>query len=196
MNLLLGLLGGGLVGLAVLDGSATSRGTSSVGRGRGEADVLLRLNANNERGNVDHLLSDGDVSLADEDTSVVDGLGHSALEDLSLETALKEILIGQRQDEIQLVLVLREDTDALETTEKGSSLEDTTGIVGIQGQEGTGSLASLGEGKMDTPQLRLVLQSELSDEAELVIETLLLVGTTRSVGGLAVLLQGRGGRHL
>ena len=148
--------------------------------------MLLRVDANNERGDSDHLLTNSDVSLADEDTSVVDGLGHTALEDLSLETALKKVAISQGEDKIELVLLLRKDTDALETTEKGTSLEDAAGIVSLKGQEGTSSLASLGEGQVHTPQLRLVLQAELSDQAKLLLEALLLIRTTGSVRSTAI----------
>ena len=38
---------------------------------------LLGVQSDNERGNVDHLLSDTDVPLPDEDTGVVDGLGET-----------------------------------------------------------------------------------------------------------------------
>jgi hypothetical protein len=37
------------------------------------------------------LLANTDVSLTDEDTSVVDGFGETRLEDLGLETSLHEI---------------------------------------------------------------------------------------------------------
>ena len=189
MSLLLAFLLSGGIRLAVLEASETTSLAAAVGRGGGIADVLLGLDTNDERGNSDHLLSNGDVALADEDTGVVDRLCHTTLVDLGLEAALEQITISQRQDKIELVLVLREDTNALETTEKGTSLEDTTRVVGVEGEKGTGSLASLGKDKMHTPQLRLVLQAELSDQTELLLETLLLVRTTGSVRGAAVCIS-------
>ena len=66
-----------------------SGGREECDEGRGEIgcyakkldstiDSLLRVQSDNERGNIDDLLADGDVSLADEDTGVVDGLGETA----------------------------------------------------------------------------------------------------------------------
>jgi len=49
-----------------------------------------------------NLLSDADVSLSDEDTGVVDGLGESELEDLGLESSLEEILDLEGEDVIKL----------------------------------------------------------------------------------------------
>jgi len=46
--------------------------------------MLLRVQANDEGGNVDDLLADSDVSLADENTGVVDGLGEPELVDTGL----------------------------------------------------------------------------------------------------------------
>ena len=53
-----------------------------------------------------NLLSDTDVSLSDEDSGVVDGLGESELEGLGLESSLKEILDLEGKDEIELELEL------------------------------------------------------------------------------------------
>ena len=44
--------------------------------------MLLRLESDDEGRDVDHLFPDSDVSLTDENTSVMDGLGQSQLEDL------------------------------------------------------------------------------------------------------------------
>jgi hypothetical protein len=46
--------------------------------------VLLRVEADNERRNVDDLLADADVALTDQDTGVVNGLGETELVDLGL----------------------------------------------------------------------------------------------------------------
>ena len=55
------------------------------------------------------------MPLPDEDTSVVNGLGQAALEDLGLETALQEVLDLEGQDVIETHARLVEDTDANET---------------------------------------------------------------------------------
>lgn len=53
--------------------------------------MLLRVQSNNEGWDIDDLLSNSDMSLVDQDSSVVDGLGKTGLEDLSLESSLEEI---------------------------------------------------------------------------------------------------------
>ena len=47
-------------------------------------DVLLRGHSDDELWDVDHLLADSNVSLSDEDTSVMDGGGQLALNDEGL----------------------------------------------------------------------------------------------------------------
>ena len=49
-----------------------------------------------------NLLSEADVSLSDKDSGVVDGLGESELEDLRLESSLKEVLDLETKDVIKL----------------------------------------------------------------------------------------------
>ena len=55
---------------------------TSEGRLEAEVNVLLRLESDDEGRDVDHLFPDSDVSLTDENSSVMDGLGQSQLEDL------------------------------------------------------------------------------------------------------------------
>ena len=55
----------------------TTRSSTTVRRVQGVVDVLLRVETNDEGWDVDDLLADSDVSLTDEDTGVVDGLGES-----------------------------------------------------------------------------------------------------------------------
>lgn len=63
--------------------------------------MLLRVEANHEAGDVDDLLADADVPLVDEDTGVVDRLGEARLEDLGLETTLKEVLELEGKDVVE-----------------------------------------------------------------------------------------------
>ncbi len=76
-----------------------------------------------------------DVSLADEDTSVVDRLGEAELVDASLETALKEVLDLEGKDVIELHAGLVEDTDTNETANKSVTLEETLGVLLVHGEE-------------------------------------------------------------
>jgi hypothetical protein len=128
----------GLGGLGLL--SANTAGTTATeGRGQGEVDVLLGVEADDERGDVDDLLADTDVTLADEDTSVVDGLGETELVDAGLETALQEILDLQGQDVIELHAGLVKDTDTDQTANEGVSFEETLGVLLVHGEELTAS---------------------------------------------------------
>jgi nucleoside-triphosphatase THEP1 len=90
--------------------------------------VLLRVETDDEGWDVDDLLADAiaksvhiiryssrndipDVALADEDTSVVDGLGETELVDTGLEAALQEVLDLEGEHVIKLHAGLVEHTD-------------------------------------------------------------------------------------
>ena len=102
--------------------------------------------------------------LADEHASMVDRLGESELEDLSLETSLKEIVDVETEHVIELHFVLGQDTNTNQATEESISFEKTLGILILQGKELTGSLTDLSQGVLDAPDLTLVLQTEFSDD--------------------------------
>ena len=121
--------GGGLLA-ANTAGAATTEG-----RGEGEVDVLLGVEADHERGDVDDLLADADVALLDQDTGVVDGLGEAELVHAGLETALQEVLDLEGQDVIELHAGLIEHTDADETANQGVTLEQTLGVLLIESEQ-------------------------------------------------------------
>jgi len=104
--------------------------------------VLLRVQTNNERRNVDNLLSDTDVALADKNTGVVNRLCETELVDTSLEAALEEILDLQGQHVIETHAALVEDTDTDETADEGVSFEETLGILFVEGEKLTGDGSS------------------------------------------------------
>ena len=97
--------------------------------------MLLRVETDDERGDVDDLLADADVALADQDTGVVDGLGETELVDASLEAALQEILDLQGQDVIELHAGLVEDTNTHETANEGIAFEETLGVLLVEGKQ-------------------------------------------------------------
>ena len=97
--------------------------------------MLLGVETDHVGGDVDDLLSDADVTLADEDTGVVDGLGETELVDTGLETALQEILNLQSQDVIELHAGLVEHTDTDETANEGISFEETLGVLLVEGKK-------------------------------------------------------------
>ena len=55
--------------------------------------MLLRLQPDDERGDVDHLFPHSDVSLTDENSSVMNGLGQAELEDLKIK---EDLFISRR----------------------------------------------------------------------------------------------------
>ena len=75
------------------------------------------------------------VTLADEDTSVVDGFGETELVDTGLETALQEILDLQGQYVIELHAGLVEHTDTDKTSNKGIAFEETLGVLLVEGKK-------------------------------------------------------------
>eukprot|EP01084_Bolivina_argentea_P253263 425353_1 len=173
----LGLALGGLR-LDTLD--ATDAALAERG-GISERDVALGAGADDEGGDRDDLLGDGDVALLDEDAGVVDGLGETDLEADGLEAALQNVGDGQGKHVIELVLVGVEEAEVVAAAEKGGTLELATGVVLGQGQEETGGTTHLGEDDVDTPDLTLAAEAVLSAQAELAVETLRLERTT---GGL------------
>ena len=113
----------------------TTRTSTTEGRAEGEVDVLLRVQTDNERGDVDDLLANTDVTLTDQDTSVVDGLGETELVDASLQTTLQEILNFQGQHVIELHAGFVEDTDTDETANEGVTFEEALGILFVEGEQ-------------------------------------------------------------
>jgi hypothetical protein len=141
-----------LGGLGLLPPDAT-RATSTEWRGQGEVNVLLRVETDNEGGNVDDLLSNTiellarwtqihnhsksipDVSLLNEDTGVVNTLGEAELVDTGLQAALQEIFDLEGKHVIELHARFIEHTDTDETANKGVAFEQALGVFLIECEE-------------------------------------------------------------
>lgn len=104
------------------------------------------------------------MPLPDQDTGVVDGLGQSALEHLSLQPALQEIFDFEGKHVIETHTALVEHTDAHETADKGVTLEETLGVFVIELEELTSSTTNFGEDKGNAPDLALVTETVFSGE--------------------------------
>ena len=126
----------GLSSLGLLSAHATGA-SATEGRGKGEVDVLLGIKTNDERWDVDDLLANTDMSLTDENTGVVDGLGEAELVDAGLETALQEVLNLKGQDVIELHAGLVKDTDTHETANESVTLEETLGVLLVKSKKRT-----------------------------------------------------------
>lgn len=97
--------------------------------------MLLGVETDDEGGNVDDLLPDTDVALADEDTGVMDRLGKTQLVDTSLQASLQEIFNLQGQDVIELHAGLIEHTNTNETANEGIAFEETLGVLLVEGKK-------------------------------------------------------------
>ena len=75
------------------------------------------------------------VTLLDQDTGVVDGLGQTELVDASLETTLQEILNLQGQHVIELHAGLIEDTNTDQTANEGIAFEETLGVLLVESKK-------------------------------------------------------------
>ena len=74
--------------------------------------MLLRGNSDDEGWDVNHLLSDGDVSLSDENTGVMDGGSELSLHDEGLKSSLHELGDGKSQDVIESTFGILEETNS------------------------------------------------------------------------------------
>ena len=130
-----------LSGLGLLSSDTTGASTTE-GRGESEVNVLLGIETDDEGWDVDDLLADANVSLADQDTGVMDRLGETQLVDASLETTLQEIFNHQGQHVIELHAGLVEHTDTNQTTNEGIAFEQTLGVLLVEGKKLTGEVVS------------------------------------------------------
>jgi hypothetical protein len=84
------------------------------------------------------------MSLSNENTGMVDTFSQTALEDLSLEASLQEILNFQGKHVIQSHAALIEYTNTNETTNKGIAFKETFGILGFELQQFTSGTTDFG----------------------------------------------------
>lgn len=119
-----------------------------------------------------------DVTLPNENSGMVNRLCHTRLENKCLQTALKEVLNSQCQDIIKLVLTLIQKPVAVHPTEKSLTLKDTAGVLLIEGQKHPSIVTDTAQCILNSPQLPLAMKSILTNEFQLSIQTLLLIGTT------------------
>ena len=180
----------------VVSSRNTTRATTSVGRVLSELDVLLRVHMNHERGRVHQLASHTNVSLTDQNTGVVHRLRQTQLEHLRLQSAVHQLRRAQLQHVVQLLLLLRHQSQTGHTTDDSSTLEDAARVLLVQRQQLTSSLhhqpphkthlADLGKHQLHSPNLTLAAETVLSANAELLVQTLTLVRATRRVEGKTI----------
>jgi hypothetical protein len=108
--------------------SAGSAGLLGLEGGEGsEVDLLLRGGSDEELISVDKIFADFDVSLIDEDSSLMDGFGlESFLVDSGLETLVEELVYSETQDVIELEFLVAEQTVSVHSVEQGSTFEKSS----------------------------------------------------------------------
>ncbi len=79
-------------------------------------------------------------------------------EDLGLEAPIQEVLDFLRKPEIETHAGLVKHADTDETSDKGVTLEEMLGVLGLELQQFTRSTTNLGKDKGNTPNLALVTE--------------------------------------
>jgi hypothetical protein len=102
--------------------------------GGGELDVLLRAHSDQVAGDVHELLADGNVSLSDEHSGVVDGVGELSLGDEGLESSLHDLGEGESQDVIELFLVLLQHSESDHSSDKGITFNIIVNLFNNRGK--------------------------------------------------------------
>merc|ERR1719193_570784 len=164
-----------LLGIHSLD---SARGSAAIRGFEAEVDVLLRVEPDDERGNVDELLAHANVTLADEDASVMDRLGEAKFEDLRLQTAFEEIFDAKTQNVIEFHLRLIQDADSNQTTEESVTFEQSSRVLLLEREQNARRFPDFGEGEFDAPDLAFVTEAEFADELQLLVQSFLLEWTT------------------
>ena len=103
------------------------------------------------------------MPLPDEDTGVMDRLSHTRLEHNGLKPTLKEILNGQRQDVIELVLALIKKTVTVHLTEECLPFEDPLGILLVESQKISSRVTDTAKRVLHSPELTLVTETVLTN---------------------------------
>ena len=117
------------------------------------------------------------MPLPDEDTGVVNGLGHSRLEDEGLQAALEEVLDREGENIIELVLALVKEPMAVHPAKKRLTLKDPTRVLLIEREKLPRGVPDAAQGILHAPKLSLAAEPVLAYELQLSVETLLLVRT-------------------
>ena len=106
------------------------------------------------------------MSVSDDNSGVVNGLSEVALQDNSLKSSFQESVNGETQDVIQFVFRFIQDTHLIKLLHEGATFENSFWVFLIKSKKLSGSLSNLCQGKSDSPDFSLVLQTVFTDELE------------------------------
>jgi hypothetical protein len=135
--------------------------TATEWRGEREVDVLLGVETDDEGWDVDDLLADAarsitlasvfwesdddvyapNVTLTDEDTRMMDGLGETELVDAGLQATLQEVFGLEGEHVIELHAGFVEHTDTDQTANEGIAFEQTLWVLLFEGEKLTVQLS-------------------------------------------------------
>ena len=133
------------------------------------------------------MLANGNVSLSDEHSGVMDGKSNVSLHHEGLETSFHELGDGKTKDVIELALRFVEETETDHTADEGITFKLSSWIVLIHGEQDTGGLSELGEDELGSPDLFFASESVVTDQLEIVDKLLLLEGSSGVLGDLGII---------
>lgn len=137
-------------------------------------DLGSVLEGDEERWDIDHSVVDGDVSVSDSASRVVDGVGELGLEHKGLESSLKELIDVEGKDIIQTILSISVEESELEhSVQQGLSFESSLWIIFFKGQEFSSSLSNSGDSQLNSPNFTFVLESILTTNFDFVLDSFL-----------------------
>ena len=150
-------------------------------------NVLLRRDSNHERWNVDELLSNGNVSLSDQRSGVMDRVSELSGGNKGLKSSSHELVDGETENVIELSLVLLQQSKLDDSSDEGVTFEGSSWVVLIKGKEHSSGLSKLGEGKLDSPHFSLVLESVSTNDFELVKKSILIERLSWGLRGFPII---------
>ena len=149
--------------------------------------MLLGGDSHHEGGDVNHLLADGDVSLSDQNSSVMDRACKFLLSNEGLESSFHELVKSKTENVIELSFVLLEKTKSDHSSEKGITFEKSSWVGLVQSHEGSSSLSDFGKGKLDSPCFSLASKSVGTDNSKLLDKSVLIEWLSWSFGSFLII---------
>ena len=99
-----------------------------------EVDLVLVVDSDKERGDINDLTVDSNMSTLDQNSGVMNGVGELGSENASLESSFKKLVEGHSEDVIETVLGFSvQQTELEHLPEKGGSFEESTFILRVEG---------------------------------------------------------------
>ena len=103
----------------------------------------------------------------------------SILRNSGLESTIEKLIQSQTQNVIELEFFVGEKTISMHSSKKGSTFEKSSWIFFFKSEKFSGCLSELGQSKMYSPDLLLVLETILSNKLQLMIDSFLLKRSSR-----------------